>query len=119
MPVLKLAFALLCAAAAIGAWLAIAFLRRTPAWPRLAAAHGAIGTASLVALAVARRRGLLPQNMGTAGFGKTAAVLLVATLALGLYFLLRRKRPPGAAVAVHAGLAISALVLLLALVALD
>jgi hypothetical protein len=117
MPVLKLAFALLCAAAAIGAWLAIAFLRRAPEWPKLAAAHGATGAAGLVALAAARRRGL-PQNMGTAGFGKTAAVLLVVTLALGLYFLLRRKRPPGAAVAVHAGLAISALVLLLALVAL-
>ena len=118
MPGLKLGFALLCAAAAIGGLLAIAYLRGRPVRPRLALLHGALGAAGLAALLRALRRGLPMSAMGTGGFGQAAALLLGLALALGVWFALRRCRPAGALVGAHAGLAIAALVLMLTLVAL-
>jgi hypothetical protein len=121
---LGLAFGLLCIAAAVGAGLAIRYLRGKRPRPLaavIAIAHGVVGAASLAALTLALRRGLPPPAMGTAGFGVAAAALLGLALAFG--FLLahvswRRRRPPGLIIATHASLAIAALMLLLALVAL-
>jgi hypothetical protein len=117
--VLRLAFGLLCAAAAIGGGLAVVYLRDRPTPQALAALHGILGAASLALLLAAMRRGLPAHGMGTAGFGPTAAALLALALTLGFFFALRRRRPAGALVGAHAGVAIAALVLLLTLVALD
>lgn len=121
---LTLAFALLCAAALLGAVLAIRYLagvgfRLLPA--ALPPIHGVIGAAGLAALILAWRHGLRPTKFGTAGFGATAAILLGLALAIGLVIGLvawRRRRPAGTLVGAHAGLAIAGLVMLLTLVAL-
>ena len=115
---LRFAFGLLCAAAVIGGGLAVVYLNRRPRPPLIAALHGWLGAASLGLLLAVLRRGLPSGGMGTSGFGQTAAVLLGLTLALGLGFSLARRRPAGALVGAHAGLAIAALVLVLTLVAL-
>ena len=59
---------------------------------------------------------------GTAGFGTTAAVLFAtaAIVGLGIVALSRRRAAvPGAAIAVHAAMAITGYVVLLAWVAFD
>ncbi|HLY80848.1 MAG TPA: hypothetical protein VKQ70_15805 [Caulobacteraceae bacterium] len=118
---LRPAFALLCAAAALGGGLALVYLqgRRPGAW--VALAHGALGAAGLVFLLLALGRGLPPGAMGTAGFAPMAAGLLALALALGIAMeaaAWRQRRPAGALVATHAGLAVAGLVMLLAVVAL-
>lgn len=119
---LSLAFILLSAAVLAGSVLALLYLRGT-AYPRPASGllHGALGLAGLAALFLALRgppRGL---DAGVGSFGAVAAVLAAAALVLGLSVLaLLRYRPQVAALAVvlHAALAITAYVLLLAYVAL-
>jgi hypothetical protein len=121
---LRLAFVLLCGAAAIGGRLAIVYLKGPSARPppaRLLALHATFGAASLAALVLALYRGLPHIGMGTAGFGPTAAVLLTLALILGLRLALlswRRRRPSELLVFTHAGLAVTGLVVLLALVAI-
>jgi LPXTG-motif cell wall-anchored protein len=66
------------------------------------------------------RNGLPPSAMGTTGFVPAAAMLLGIALLLGLVIgLRRRRRPPGALVAVHASVAIAGFVVLWAVVSLD
>ena len=118
------AFVLLCAAALAGGVLATRFLRADSGGvpPRaLATGHAALGVAALGVLLLALRRGLPHTGMGTAGFAPIAAGLLALALAFGLvlaHAAWRRRRPAGVVVAIHAGLAVSGLALLLALVAL-
>jgi hypothetical protein len=119
---LRLAFALLCAAASLGAGLAVRYLRGPHAKPlpaAIPAAHGVLGAASLGALLLALLHGLPRTGMGTAGFAPIAAGLLALALAFGLTLAWRRGRPPAPVlVATHASVAIAGLVILLALVAL-
>lgn len=121
---LGLAFAILCGAVAIGAWLAIQRLRGAtagrPPWPA-PFAHGALGTAGLAILIRVLRHGLPPSAMGTTGFGPAAALLLGLALALGLviaYAASRQRRPAGLLVAIYASLAIAGFVALWTLVGL-
>ena len=117
---MALAFWLFCAAVALGGGLAIPYLRgssRRPPWP-VAAIHAAFGAAGLAALLIAIRRGLPPSAMGTAGFAPAAAILLALALTLGVMFALRRRRPAGVLVAVHASLAIAGFVVLWTVVSL-
>lgn len=117
-----LAFIILSVAAALGALLAIPFLRgkevRRGHWvPTLA--HGGLGAAGLAVLVAALWHGVPASGMGTAGFGPGAAVLLALALALGISIALasfRRRRPASTLVAVHASLAIAGIVVLWALV---
>jgi len=121
---LALALALLCAAAAVGAGMAVRYLRGRAAKPPAAvtrAAHATLGASSLAALLLALSRGLPPTHMGTGGFAVTTAVLLGLALLFGLRLAIlswRRRRPSEGLVGTHAGFAVAALVLLLALVSL-
>jgi hypothetical protein len=116
---LMLAFYTLCAAAALGAGLAVPYLRgsASPPWP-LGLVHGALGAAGLVALLFVLRHGLPPSAMGTAGFAPAAASLLAIALLLGLVIGLKRRRPAGVLVAVHASVAIAGFVVLWTVVSL-
>lgn len=121
---LTVALALLCAAAALGAAIAVRYFRGPAAKPpatAILAAHAALGAACLAAVLLALRRGLLPTRMGTGGFAPTAAVLLGLALLFGLWLAIltwRGQRPSEALVGAHMGAAVAALVLLLALVSL-
>ncbi|HEY1798631.1 MAG TPA: hypothetical protein VGG57_21140 [Stellaceae bacterium] len=119
---LTLSFAILAVAAAIGALLAVPFLRgkgaRRAHWA-VTLGHGVLGTAGLGVLLAGLWQGLPASGMGTAGFGPGAAVLLALALGLGISIGLAsfgRRRPAAALVAVHASLAIAGLVVLWALV---
>lgn len=121
---IAIAFALLCAAAAIGCGLVIFFLRdpggKAP-HRVLPAIHGLLGTASLGLLLAAIQQGLPLHRNGTQGFGRLAAMLLAMVFLLGLSFVRRawrRERPRGVLVGTHAGLAIAAFVVLLTLIVL-
>lgn len=121
---LGFSFGLLCAAAGIGAGLAIHYMRGPAARPLpagIAALHAGLGAASLLLLLLTLRRGLPRGGMGTAGFGPGAAAFISLALALGLvlaHAAWRRRRPPAILVGTHASLAVAGLVLLLALLAL-
>ena len=90
----------------------------SPPWP-LGALHGLIALAGLGLLALALRgppRGL---DQGTGSFGTIAAALIALAALVGLMQLaarLRKKRLPGVLIGVHATLAISGFVVLLAYV---
>lgn len=122
---ITLAFWIGCAAVLIGSILAMLYIRGPQARPApwsVAAIHGALGAASLGALIAALRIGLPRTGMGTAGFGVIAAGLYTLALGLGLWLAFaawRRRRPAGALVGAHAGVAIAGFVLLLALFALE
>lgn len=121
---LPAALALLAAAAMLGGGLAVRYFRGPAAKPPAAAvraAHAALGAAGLAVLLLALRRGLPPTQMGTGGFAATAAVLLGFALLFGLRLAMlawRRRRPSEGLVGAHAGLAVAALVLLLAVLTL-
>jgi hypothetical protein len=119
-----LAFDVLCVAVALGAGLAIHFMRGPavprPAWP-IPLAHGVVGAAGLAVLLAVLQRGPTLTTSGTTGFGPAAALLLGLALALGLsiaYMASRRRRPASVLVAVHASLAIAGFVMLWTLVSL-
>jgi asparagine N-glycosylation enzyme membrane subunit Stt3 len=117
---LAFAFYLFCTAVAIGAGLALPYMRgraRRPPWP-IGLLHGALGAVGLSALLFVLRNGLPPSAMGTTGFAPAAAVLLGVALLLGLVIGLRRRRPAGALVAVHASVAVAGFVVLWAVVSL-
>ncbi len=121
---ITLSFALLCAAAVLGGVLGVLFLRgakRKPIPHAFALFHGALGASSLATLLAALHLGPPPSRMGTESFGRIAAALLALAFFLGLLFLwgtLRGKRPAETLVGLHAGLAIAAFAVLLALLVL-
>ena len=121
---LRIAFVLLCVAAAAGGGLGVIYLKAAPGRrPPLSLqfGHAVAGMAGLAALLLAVGGGLPPNAMGTAGFAPIAATLLVLALCVGLvlaYAAWRRRRVAAAAVAMHAGLAIAGIVMLLAVLAL-
>jgi hypothetical protein len=117
---LRSAFVILCAAVAIGAGLAIQYLRgagaRRPPWP-IALVHGVLGAAGLAIFLAVLQRGLPTSAAGTAGFGPAAAALIGLALLLGLVIArAARRRPPGILVAIHASVAIAGFVVLWTLV---
>jgi hypothetical protein len=121
---LTLSFVILAVAAAVGALLAIPFLRggeaRRAHWA-VTLGHGVVGAAGVGVLIVGLVRGIPTSGMGTAGFGTGAAVLLALALALGILIALStfgRRRPGATLVGVHASLAIAGLVVLWAFVSL-
>jgi hypothetical protein len=118
---IKLAFYLFCAAVALGAGLAINFMRGAaasrPPWP-IGVTHGVFGAAALAVLLWLLRNGPPPSEMGTAGFAPTAAIMLGLALVLGLGIALYRRRPPGVLIAAHASLAIAGFVVLWTVVSL-
>ena len=121
---LDLAFAVLCAAVAIGAGLALATVRGAQAKPPHRAipfVHGILGAVSLLVLIAALREGPPRTGMGLSGFGVIGAGLLALAFALGLALFAsgRHRRPAGALVGAHVSLAIAAFVVLLSLIALS
>ena len=118
---LSLALVILSAAVLAGIVLALLHLRGAPPHWTLGALHGVAGAAGLAALLLALRgppRGVLA---GVGAFGAIAAVLAVAALAVGLAVAALARRAHGGTglvIAVHATLAITAYVLLLAYVSL-
>ena len=110
------AIALLSAAELAGIGLCCFYLLERPirGWSRLgSAAHGLAGTAGAALTGLAVFGGARdPQN-----FGHLAIYAFAATLALALVIIgaqLRRRRPPGLAVAIHATVGMAALIVLLA-----
>ena len=110
------AIALLSTAELAGIALCCFYLLERPirGWSRLGSiAHGLAGAAGAALAALVVLRGAPdPQN-----FGHLTIYALAATLALALVIIaaqLRRRRPPGLAVAIHATIGMGALVILLA-----
>jgi hypothetical protein len=105
-------------ALAIGGWIAIGQLRgtgRPKLW--LAAAHGLAALVGFLLLLLALRGPVRGAEAGAASFGKIAAVTLALAAVPGIALLvahLRGRRLPGALLGVHAVLAISGFVVLLA-----
>jgi hypothetical protein len=116
---LSLALALLSLAVLIGVVISIRFLGdgRLPS-RAIGAAHGLLGASGLSALIVALVSGTgTGDRYGTASFGAAAAILaaLAALAGAGIALLGRRAaRSIGLLIGVHASLAITAYVLLLA-----
>ncbi|HEY1412903.1 MAG TPA: hypothetical protein VGF36_12230 [Rhodopila sp.] len=79
-------------------------------------AHGLIGTIGLVILLVALRGPPRGVDAGVGSFGTVSAALFAGALLSGIIMLLLRRR--GLLIAVHAGIAISGYVLVLAWIAL-
>lgn len=122
---ISIAFDVLVVAALMGAGLALHYMRG-PAARQLPAAlpllHGGLGVVGLALLLAVLRRGLPSTDNGTSGFGGLAAGFFAAALVVGLVIVWtgwRGRRPRGLAVATHACLAITGLVVLITLVALS
>ncbi len=127
-PMLNVAFTLLLLAAVLGGFLALGFIRvgdTAPAVIRalrpyargLGLVHGGVAAAGLLALIAALRDPAIHAAIGVAGFGLVAAWLFGIALAFGLVILATARRRRGRAsllVAVHATLAISGIVVLMA-----
>ncbi len=116
---LSLALTLFSLAVLIGIVIGIRFLNeKRPPSRVIAAAHGLLGAVGLAALIVALKSGAgAGDQYGTASFGPAAAVLAaVALLAgVGIALLARRMtRNIGVLIGVHASVAVTAYVLLLA-----
>jgi hypothetical protein len=116
---LTAAFIALAIAVLLGSGLALLHGRAAaPPWP-LGALHGLIAIGGLGCLVLALRgppRGL---DQGTGSFGTIAAVLVALAALAGLALLaarLRKRRLPATLIGVHATLAISGFVVLLAYV---
>ncbi len=104
---------------AIGAVMAVRFLgERQLASRPVAAVHGVLGAAGLAALLVAlATAGATSNRYGTAAFGPAAAVLATIAVIIGLTIAVRgrsRPRGPGLLIGIHATIAVTAAVLLLA-----
>lgn len=118
MSILSLAVIVLGLAVLLGGALAVVAMRRRAAAPPwlLAWLHGiaALGGYGLLiaALVLGPARGA---ETGTQSFGVTAAVLLALAVLFGILSLMRhraRRRMPGAAIGVHASVAIFGYVIL-------
>lgn len=119
---LTAAFVILTIAVALGAVLAVLHLQTniaaTPPWP-LGVLHGVLALIGLGCLALALRGPPRGVQQGTASFGIIAAVLFVLAALFGARLLAARffkKRIGGGAIAIHATLAISGFVILVAYV---
>lgn len=126
---LDVAFALLAFAASLGAFLALGFLREgdasravvsalRPRGGRLGLIHGGLGGTGLLFLLAALHGGAIHPAAGVAGFGRIAAWLIGIALLFGLAFLATVRAGRGGAsvlIAIHATLAISGIVVLMAL----
>lgn len=87
-------------------------VRRPPLW--MGIAHGLTGAVGLALLVPVLRGPPRGAASGTTTFGPMAGWLFVAALATGALLLARRKRGPALTMVVHAGLAVTGWVLLLA-----
>ena len=85
---------------------------RPPLW--MGIAHGSAGAVGLGLLVLALGGPPRGAASGTASFGPTAAWLFGAALVSGAVIMARRKRGPAITMIVHAGLAVTGWVLLLA-----
>jgi len=116
---LSLALVLLSLAVLIGIAIALRFLgdRHLPS-RTIAAIHGLLGVSGLFALIVALASGTgTGDRYGTASFGPVAAILAALAALAGAGIMLLARRPPrniGLFIGVHASLAVTAYVLLLA-----
>jgi hypothetical protein len=110
------AFWVLTLAVVVGSALALWHLRAAEggARPPVAAGltHGVIGTIGLGMLLVALRGPPRGVGAGVGSFGTVSAVLFAGALLSGIVMLLLRRR--GLLIAIHAGIAISGYVLVLA-----
>jgi len=117
---LTAALVILGIAVLLGSALAVVHLRTdgavAPTW-KLAALHGVVAVVGLGCLALGLRgppRGL---EQGTASFGMIAVALIAAAATLGAGLVatrLRQRRLPGLMIGVHATLAVSGFVILMA-----
>jgi hypothetical protein len=120
---LSLALALLSLAVLIGVAIGIRFLgdSRVPS-RAIGAIHGLLGASGLSALIIALASGAgTGDRYGTASFGPAAAILAALAALAGAGIALLGRRPArniGLLIGVHASLAITAYVLLLAYVLL-
>jgi len=113
------AFAFLAAAIALGAALAIIYLRREDGaglpWP-LGALHGALGIGGLCCLALTLGGPPQGADQGTSSFGaiSTALISLAAIVGFAAFAHFVKRRRAGLLVGLHATLAISGFVILAA-----
>ncbi|HBK04260.1 MAG TPA: hypothetical protein DDZ81_00165 [Acetobacteraceae bacterium] len=116
MGLVSVAVWVLTVAVAAGTILALWHLRATDAAsrPPLAAgiAHGLVGAAGFAALLVAVRGPPRGVDTGVGSFGIIASALFAGAIGTGVAVLLLRRKP--IVMAVHAGIAITGYVLLLA-----
>jgi len=114
--VVSLAVWILTLAVAAGTTLGFWHLRATEGIkpPPIAAGivHGITGTIGLGALTFGLRGPPRGVGTGVSAFGPTAAILFAAALLTGIILLLLRRKP--VVMAIHAGIAITGYVLLLA-----
>jgi hypothetical protein len=118
---LRFTVVLLSAAVTLGVVVALWHMRGSdstgrPPW-LVGVVHGVLGVAGLGALVLVLQGPRRGDAMGVGSFGTTAAVLFTAAVAAGLAVPVMTRRWPHAgavAIAVHAGLAITAYVLFLA-----
>ncbi len=127
---LDVAFALLAFAASLGAFLALlheGYASRAvvsalrPRGRGLGLIHGGLGGAGLLLLLGALYSGTIHPAAGVVGFGVIAAWLIGIALLFGLAILTTvraRRGNPSALIAIHAMLAISGIVVLMALIVL-
>lgn len=116
MGLISLAVWTLTVAVAAGTILALWHLRATGGMGRpplaVGVVHGIVGTAGLVALGFALRGPPRGVDAGVGSFGSIAASLFAGAVVTGLAVQLLRRKP--IVMAVHAGIAITGYVLLLA-----
>ncbi|MGH6682165.1 MAG: hypothetical protein ACREDL_25245 [Bradyrhizobium sp.] len=127
---LDVAFALLALAASLGAFLALlregdvlrAVVKALGPYGRgLGLIHGSLGGIGLLVLLAALYVGAIHPAAGVVGFDAIAAWLIGIAFMFGLSILMtvRAARNPSTLIAIHAALAISGVVVLMALVVLD
>lgn len=103
-----------CLAVALGLALAERALRGRRGFWLVRLLHAMVGAAAVLTVVLALDGPARGVRSGAGGFGLAAAWLLAGALALGVAIALSRRPPPGLALAAHAGLAITAVTLLLA-----
>jgi hypothetical protein len=119
---LNAALIVLLVAVLFGSWLAVLHFAGRPAerapWP-LALMHAGLALTGFALLAVTLRGPARGAEQGVAGFGITATALLAGAIAVGLGVFVRfrlRKKGANALVGLHAALAVSGIVILIAYV---
>lgn len=122
LAMLIIAFVILAVAVLLGTVLAVLHMQsegRASLPGPLAALHGLLGIGGLGCLALALRGP--PRGLGhaPASFGIMATALIAPAALLGLWFIVaqfRKRRPAGLLIGIHATLAVSGFVMLLAYV---
>lgn len=115
---MALAVWILTIAVAAGTVLGMLHMRASPTSrrPPLTAgiAHGVVGAFGLIALLFALRGPERGVAAGVGSFGSTAAWLFGGALVSGGFILVRRRKGPSISMVIHAGIAITGYVLVLA-----